>query len=51
VAQMVAFGPFGEFNLRHELRTEPLDLLHDVTGYSFTTSRAGRLGKIIERAL
>jgi len=49
VAEVVAFGPFGEFDLGHEPRAEPLDFLHDVTGYRFTTSRASLLRKIIER--
>jgi len=49
VAEVVAFGPFGEFDMGDEARAEPLDFLHDVPGYRFTTSRARLLGKIVER--
>lgn len=48
MAEVVAFGPFGKFDLSDEPRAEPLDLLHDLTGYRFTSAGAGGFRKIIE---
>src|SRR5689334_12869439 len=48
---MIAFGPFGELDLGHQLRFEPLDAFHDLCRDCLAAARAGGFGKICERTL
>jgi len=46
--QVVALGPFGEFDLGDEPRAEPLDLLHHFCRDRFAAAGTGWFGKVGE---
>jgi hypothetical protein len=44
--QMMARGPFGEFDLRNKFRFKPSTLFHDVCGQGFSPPRGPGFGQI-----